>query len=52
MVKKKLKPQKKEGISKYKWVNYSSLENYLPKIRTYAKEVFNFYLIDKGKIAS
>ena len=50
--KKKLKPQKKEGISKCKWVNYSSLENYLPKIRTYAKEVFDFYLIDKGKIAS
>lgn len=39
----KLIPQKKEGIQECKWVSEDLLVYYMPVLRNYAKDVFNFY---------
>lgn len=50
--KKKMIPQIEEGISKCKWVDMASIESYRPKLRNYAKDVFEFLIIEKIKASS
>ena len=50
--KKKMIPQIEEGISKCKWVDMASIESYRPKLRSYAKDVFEFLIIEKIKASS
>ena len=42
--KKKLKPQKEEGIEKCIWVSQESLVFYIPYLRSYAREVLVYYI--------
>ena len=42
--KKKLKPQKEEGIEKCIWVSQESLVFYIPCLRSYAREVLVYYI--------
>tara|TARA_B100001778_G_C18542627_1_gene609068 strand:- start:350 stop:772 length:423 start_codon:yes stop_codon:yes gene_type:complete len=39
----KLIPQKKEGIKECKWVSEDLLVYYMPELRNYARDVFDFY---------
>ncbi len=44
--------QKKEGIETCKWVHEASLIYYIPHLRNYARDVFDFYFSEIRNLAS